>query len=220
MMMSLLIFLLPLGLDNLSVSLSLGMRSKTMKSDSDPRLLSLWLNSALLFAATEMLMPLVGLAIGYELSRTLSTALNVVGPLLLIAIGLWEVVGEARELIEKRSRRTHPAAASSAPKHSRTRMTWVPQWMKPFLLALSISMDELVVGFSLGSVTPLAARAGNASLLLICLCIGIQGCLMTILGLALGRWLGTSMKVVKQWNEWIAGLLLIGLGAWLLLFNA
>src|SRR5689334_20411121 len=48
-----LVFLLPLGLDSLSVSLSLGVKSKTATSDSAPRLLSLWLNSALLFAATE-----------------------------------------------------------------------------------------------------------------------------------------------------------------------
>ncbi|GHO98579.1 hypothetical protein KSF_086270 [Reticulibacter mediterranei] len=218
-MMSLLIFLLPLGLDSLSVSLSLGMKSKTTKSDSAPHLLSLWLNSALLFAATEMLMPLVGLAIGYELSWALSEVLSVIGPLLLIGIGLWEVVEEARELLEKRNQKMHPATVSSPPKPSRTRLAWAPQWIRPLLLALSISMDELVVGFSLGSVTPLAAHEGNVSLLIICLCIGIQGCLMTILGLALGRWLGTSMKAVKQWNEWIAGLLLIGLGAWLLLFN-
>jgi putative Mn2+ efflux pump MntP len=164
-------------------------------------------------------MPFVGLAIGYELSWTLSETMHMIGPLLLIGIGLWEVVEEARELVEKRNRRMHPATATSAPKPSRTRLAWAPQWIRPLLLALCISVDELVVGFSLGSVTPLAAHEGNVSLLIICVCIGIQGCLMTILGLALGRWLGSSMKVVKQWNEWIAGLLLIALGAWLLLFN-
>jgi putative Mn2+ efflux pump MntP len=189
------------------------------KQTSTSGLLSLWFGSALLFAATEMMMPFVGLAIGYELSWTLSETMRMIGPLLLIGIGLWEVVGEARELIEKRSRRMRPATASSAPKPSRTRLAWAPQWIRPLLLALCISVDELVVGFSLGSVTPLAAHEGNISLLIVCVCIGIQGCLMTILGLALGRWLGSSMKVVKQWNEWIAGLLLIGLGVWLLLFN-
>lgn len=221
-MMSLLVFLLPLGLDSLSVSLSLGMKRKGTKSPLPSGFLSFWFGSALLFAATEMVMPLIGLTIGYELSWLLSEMMQVLGPLLLIGIGLWEVGEEAWELVEKRRRRAGSTRAQlEAKAFSPSRpssLTWAPQWTRSLLLALSVSMDELVVGFSLGSVTPLAAHEGQISLLVICLCIGLQGGLMTVLGLSLGRWLGSSMRSVKQWNEWLAGLLLIGLGAWLLFF--
>jgi len=76
-------------------------------------------------------------------------------------------------------------------------------------------MDELFVGFSLGSVAVLASSQKYLSLCALCLFIGLQGGLMTIIGLLLGRLLGSSTRVIKQWNEWLAGLLLIGLGIWL-----
>jgi len=213
-MVQLLLFLLPLGLDTLGVSVSLGM--KLVDADPLKRVdhLSIWLRSALLFALAEMLMPLIGLAIGYAASLLVSEIMRFVGPLFLLGIGLWELSGEVREVMEKRKSYAHvttfnvsPAAAMSPPSTT--------SWFRQLLLALSISMDELVVGFSLGTVTTKLA-GGAFSPLAICILIGLQGFFMTIVGLALGRLLRISVKSLKQWCEWLSALLLIGLGIWLL----
>jgi putative Mn2+ efflux pump MntP len=81
-----LLILLPLGLDTLGVSLSLGIKSVSPpvsdgkgKSDSS----SHWLRSAILFSLAEMLMPVVGLVIGYAASLIVSNIMHFVGALLL-----------------------------------------------------------------------------------------------------------------------------------------
>ena len=65
----LLLLILPLGLDTLGVSISLGMKSRqndfvVLKKVRFPT----WLISAILFSLAETSMPLLGLAIGYTTS--------------------------------------------------------------------------------------------------------------------------------------------------------
>jgi putative Mn2+ efflux pump MntP len=220
-MLRLLLFLLPLGFDTLGVALSLGMKGFYAKPSPRPMLLPFWLRSALLFAGAEMLMPLVGLTIGYGLSSMVSELMGIIGPVLLIGVGLWELAGEIRELLEKRRKPIQTASPDQsvqtkpAPQLAPSLLT---AWTKSLLLVLSISLDELVVGFSLGSITSKTADQGsNLSVLIICALIGLQAILMTITGLTLGRLLRGSAKALKQCGEWIGALLLIGLGAWLLL---
>jgi putative Mn2+ efflux pump MntP len=219
-MLRLLLFLLPLGFDTLGVALSLGMKGFYAKHSPGPVFLPFWLRSALLFAGTEMIMPLVGLAIGYGLSWMVSEVMRVAGPILLIGVGLWELGGEIRELVEKRREHMHGASLDqsvAAKPASHQSLSSTMGWTKHLLLALSISLDELVVGFSLGSITAKTANESNISALLICVLIGLQAILMTITGLTLGRLLRRSAKLLKQCGEWIGALLLIGLGVWLLL---
>ena len=83
------------------------------------------------------------------------------------------------------------------------------------LLALSVSLDELAIGFSLGSLP-----FGKAlSPYLLCLFIGIQGFVLAALGIALGRALRARLKPLKEGSELLGAFLLIGLGIWLLLFG-
>jgi putative Mn2+ efflux pump MntP len=164
----------------------------------------------------EMVMPLFGLAIGYGISSWLGGIMHILGALLLLAIGLWELLGEVREVFEKRQRATHPtekAAGPIAPESLSSR----GNWRKQLLLALSISLDELAVGFSLGAIVARTTSMNSISILVICALIGVQGFLMTIAGLTTGRFLRTSARWLKQWGEWLAALLLIGLGMWWLL---
>lgn len=79
------------------------------------------------------------------------------------------------------------------------------------LLALSISLDELAVGFSFGSLKHLPA--GPLAMLL---GIGLQGFLMTLIGLILGRALSFHLKPLQEVSELLSGTLLIGLGIWFL----
>ena len=81
------------------------------------------------------------------------------------------------------------------------------------LLALSVSLDELAIGFSFGSLTAVKA----ISPITFCLYIGLQGFLMAVLGISLGRALRIRVKSLKEWSELLSAPLLIGLGIWLLL---
>lgn len=66
----LLLFVLPLGLDTLGVSISLDIKSqrnRIAKQEGKSPGFPIWLNSAILFSLAEMLMPIVGLAIGFSL---------------------------------------------------------------------------------------------------------------------------------------------------------
>jgi len=210
-MLRLLLFVLPLGLDTLGVSVSLGIkgaRAGTFGKEGKRNWVPPWLGSALLFSLAETVMPLVGLLLGYASSVVISYVMQVVGPLLLIAVGLWELQGEIRERLDKskgrqNSTEANPAKPSTDPKRDR-------HWGRQLLLALSVSLDELAVGFSLGAIT----AASNA--LRLCVLIGLQGFLMTCIGLTLGRMLRTRLGFVKEWTEFLSCFLLIALGIWLL----
>lgn len=57
---------------------------------------------------------------------------------------------------------------------------------------------------------------GVGSPFILCILIGLQGFIMTLLGLVLGRTLRSRLRVLKDWSELLSGVLLIGLGIWLL----
>jgi putative Mn2+ efflux pump MntP len=215
LMLRLLLVLLPLGLDTLGVSISLGIKSALSAAQGRESMFPLWIRSALLFSAAEMTMPLIGLAIGYAASLVITDITSFVGPLVLIIVGLWELIEEGRERLHKRNvQREKFQQQTSTPSRSSIESS---SWVRQFLLALSVSIDELAIGFSLGAI--LASIPGGQTLqpLVLCLLIGVQSCLMTAIGLALGRTLRIRLKPVKEWSELLSALLLIGLGIWLFL---
>ena len=217
-MLQLLLFLLPLGLDTLGVSLSLGMKAVDTNHLRHGGLFPVWLRSALLFALAEMIMPLIGLTIGYAASLLISEIMRLVGPLFLIGVGLWELSGEVREVMKKR-RRHKPVAFADLPPVGVVSPLTNTAWVRQLLLALSISIDELVVGFSLGALTGRLVSGKAFSPFVLCILIGLQGFLMTIVGLILGTLLRTAIKSLQQWCEWLSAFLLIGLGIWLLIIG-
>ena len=213
-MLHLLFFVLPLGLDTLGVSISLGMKSHRLSTSNihtsgvqQPS----WLASAILFSLAETLMPLIGLLIGYAASLIIINILHFIGPFLLIAVGLWELVEEIRERLDKH--KVYQAAPVKSTVSPLAPLDKSPAWGQQLLLALSVSLDELAVGFSLGTVT----IGRGISPLILCILIGLQGFIMTLLGLVLGRTLRSRLRVLKDWSELLSGVLLIGLGIWLLI---
>ncbi|HLX55752.1 MAG TPA: manganese efflux pump [Ktedonobacteraceae bacterium] len=207
-----LLFILPLGLDTLGVSLSLGIKSSSISASAEKEkrpLLPYWLRSAILFSLAEMLMPVFGLVIGYAVSLIVSDVMHYIGAVLLIGVGAWELLEEGREYLGKRKQQ-HKTISQS-----RSTISSSPEqfnWGRQLFLALSISLDELAIGFSLGSIT-----AGKAiSPITFCLLIGLQGFLLTLIGLSLGRTLRIRLKPLKEWSELLSAFLLIGLGVWLL----
>ncbi len=201
-----LLFIIPLGLDTLGVSLSLGIRSISEEKRAS-HTLPLWLRTAILFALAEMTMPLIGLLIGYAASSFVSNIMHYVGALLLIGIGAWELWSEGREYLSKiRGKEAEEEEAEIQQPITQFR------WGQQLLLALSISLDELAIGFSLGAITN--GKAINP--LVLCLLVGLQGFVMTIVGILFGRALRTRLKPLTEWSELLSAVLLVGLGVWLL----
>ena len=210
---SLLLFILPLGLDTLGVSISLGVKSHDKgyaEEKSRSSKLPEWLRSALTFSLAEMLMPLVGLAVGFAASVFIGQIMHFVGPLLLIGVGVWELVEEGREYIAKRRKSHGKVVQYKPPREDGFR------WGAQLLLALSISLDELAIGFSLGAITNGASGDRMIQPVILCIFIGLQGFLMTLIGLALGRTLRSRLKPVQELSELLSAFLLIGLGIWFL----
>ena len=136
--------------------------------------------------------------------------MHVVGPLILIGVGLWELLEEGQEYINKNKTSRLSTFQYSAPDEEQF------QWRRQLLLALSISFDELAIGFSLGTITVSHPGAVSVHPFVICILIGIQGFLMTMIGITIGRMLHTRMRTLKEWTEFLSAFLLIGLGIWLL----
>ena len=203
--LQILLFIIPLGLDTLGVSLSLGIRSASDEKRASYTL-PLWLRTAILFAIAEMSMPLIGLLIGYAASSLISTIMHYIGALLLIGIGAWELWAEGREYLSK-------IKGKEIEEEEEIQQPIVHfHWGQQLLLALSISHDELAIGFSLGAITN--GKAINP--LVLCLLVGLQGFVMTVVGISFGRALRTRLKPLTEWSELLSAVLLVGLGVWLL----
>ena len=140
----------------------------------------------ILLPAFEMAMPLLGLLGGALLGRLLGDAAEYVAASVLVALGVWMLVGEG---------------------HERERIAGLARGRGLAILALGIgiSLDELAIGFSIGllDVSPAAAV----------LLIGAQAFVMAFVGLRIGARLGGA---AGQWAERIASIALIVLGAGLL----
>lgn len=157
-------------------------------------------------------MPLIGLLIGYAVSLVVSDLMHFAGALLLIGIGAWELWEEGREYLARKREAKRTVAlpeTSSSPSRSTTEQF---QWRRQLLLALSVSLDELAVGFSFGTIAH--GRAINP--FVFCVFIGLQAFLVTMLGVSLGRALRARLKPLKEWSELLSAALFIALGIWLL----
>ena len=142
-----------------------------------------WPRVGLTFALFEGLMPLVGLALGRPLNARLGGDAEIAAAALLVLVGLLSI----REALSDEE--------TATPAHGR-----------PLLLtALSVSLDELAIGFTLGV---LGIRLGPALAY-----IGAQALILTFVGLALGHRLGERLE---ERAELAAGLVLAALGVVLL----
>lgn len=152
MLPRLIALILPLGLDTFAVAAALGALGTTPVSR---------LRVSLLFTAFEAAMPLVGLALGAPLGRAIGGAADYLAIGVLLAFGVYTLLrsdeGEEQALARLAEARG-PAA---------------------LLLGLSISLDELAIGFTLGLLRlPVA---------LVIALIAIQTFVVTQAGLRLGH---------------------------------
>ncbi len=166
----------PLGLDTLCVSLALGVAGLPAQRR---------LRLALLFAGFEALMPLIGAALGLPLGRAIGTVADFIAAGLILVLGLYMLSGA--ELTER-----DPADLLAADRAG---------VVAAIGLGLSISLDELAIGFSAGLLgVPLAALV---------VLVAVQAFVATQVGLRLGA---RVPERARDGLERVAGLALVTLG--------
>jgi putative Mn2+ efflux pump MntP len=172
--------ILSLGLDTLALSIALGLAPLPPRTR---------LRLALTFAAAEGSMPAIGLLIGRPLGEAIGGWAAVLAGALLIATGLW-LLREARDDDDDdSSERARILSAASA------------RGLPLLGIALSVSLDELAMGFSFGILGVPVVPALVA--------IALQA-LVVSLG---GQWLGQRVGgALAEHAEVAAGIVLCLLG--------
>jgi putative Mn2+ efflux pump MntP len=169
---------IPLGLDTFAVAAAVGMLGTTRATR---------VRISILFPAFEAAMPLIGLALGAPLGRAIGDSADYVAIGVLLAFGLYTLLGS-----EDREERTIARLADA-------------RGAGILLLGLSISLDELAIGFTLGLLRLPAA--------LVIALIALQAFIVTQLGLRLGTHLSERFR---ETAERLAGLALTALAIVLL----
>ncbi len=177
-MLKLIAFVLPLGLDSFAVAAAIGALQSTTPWQR--------LRLSAVFVIFEGGMPLIGLGLGSTLARGIGHVADYLAAAAVIAIGLWMLLsGDDDEEKASRLVTSHGFALVG--------------------LGISISLDELAIGFTIGLT--------RLPLTPVIIAIALQAFLAAQIGLAIGAGIG------ERWRERatrIAGIALILLGAYLI----
>jgi putative Mn2+ efflux pump MntP len=166
-----------LGLDTLAVSLGLGLSGL-------PR--ARWMRVGLTFALFEGLMPVLGLLVGQRLGTLFGEIAGYLAAAILVSIGGLEI----------------KEAIMDDDDDEPINLGLTGEKQRPLaLIGLSVSLDELAVGFALGvlhvSIGPALAY------------IAVQAFALTFVGLRIGRRLG---RQIGERAELVAGVVLALVG--------
>jgi putative Mn2+ efflux pump MntP len=178
-MLRLLAFVLPLGVDSFAVAAALGAAGLTGTRER--------LRVSLIFVVFEAGMPLVGLAAGAGLARAVGSVADYLAGAAVIVLGIYMLVAgdEGEEQKAGRLTSTHGAAILA--------------------LGISISLDELAIGFSLGLV--------RLPVVPVIIAIAVQALLASQLGLSFGHRISDRFR---ERAEQLAAVALILLGGYLI----
>jgi putative Mn2+ efflux pump MntP len=176
-MLRLIAFVIPLGLDTFAVSAALGLQGLSPRQR---------LRVSLVFTAFEGLVPAIGLLTGNVLGGPIGSAANYLAGVLLIGYAAFVLV------------RGNQGEEEEADKLATTR-----GWAL-VLLGLSVSIDGLAVGFTLGlSQVPVVPAL---------ILVAAQAFVLSQLGFRLGARLSNRLR---SGTERAAGVVLGLLGMWL-----
>lgn len=196
LILRLVLFALPLGLDTFALSTVLGVTPMPVRTRA---------RLALTFAAAEGVMPALGLLVGLPLGNAIGGWSEYLAGVLIAAVGIWmwrkenddddddddDGAGDKRDTSGEKLRIARAAAATG----------WAALG-----LALSVSLDEFAVGFSFGIL--------GFPLLPALLIIALQALLVSLLGQWVGRHAGERLG---ERAERLAGPALCLLGLWFIL---
>lgn len=172
--LKLILFVLPLGLDTFAVAAALGMRGLPRRQR---------LRVSLLMSGFEMAMPVVGVLVGHALGSLVGGSADYVAIGVLALLGGWMVIHDEEE-------DEGGKVAQLAQGHGLVLLA----------LGISISLDELAIGFTIGLL--------HLSLWLAVVLIGAQAFVFAQIGLRLGARLNETLR---ERAEQLAGLALLGL---------
>jgi putative Mn2+ efflux pump MntP len=177
--LKLLAFVLPLGLDSFAVAAAIGAAQVIGWRQQ--------LRISLTFVIFEGGMPLIGLAVGSALARGIGHAANYLAAAAVIAVGVRMLVVDGRDE-EKQAGRVISTRGLAL-----------------IALGISISLDELAIGFSIGLIhLPVTA---------VIIAIAVQAFLAAQIGLVTGARIGEHLR---ERAGQAAGIALILLGAYLI----
>lgn len=174
-LVTLLLIALSVGLGNFAASIAIGTQgiNKVMR-----------IKVAVVFGLFETSMPILGLVLGQQLASKLGGKANLIGGGLLILTGLYMIYSSLKKTDENYVKK----ASSDG--------TW-----SLLITGLSLSIDNLIVGFSLGT--------RHQPLLLAVVVIGITSIVLALAGLELGKLLSSK---VEEYSEVLSGGILILVG--------
>lgn len=170
-MLALLVVAVSVGMSNFAAAVAIGVSGVDVRTR---------LRVGLVFGTFESGMPVVGLLLGEQVAGPLGHAARWVGAGLLVAVGLYALVSSFRE------------SSGEAARLSTMRL---------LLGGLALSLDNLVVGFALGTY--------HVSVALGAAVIGAVSIALSLVGLELGAKIG---KWAGERGDQLAGVMLIGLG--------
>ena len=180
MWLTLIALVVPLGLDTFAIAAALGMSGLTRQDR---------IRVTVLFTGFEMGMPVVGIVLGAVAGNLVGKAADYLAIVILIGLGVFM-------FWQRRDDRDEPARLGLL---ARTR------GLAAIGLGISISLDELAIGFTLGLL--------RFPVVLVIALIGIQTLIVTQAGLRLGSRIG---EAVRERAEQLAGVVLAVLGVVLL----
>jgi manganese efflux pump family protein len=163
-----------IGFNNLAVAMALGSLGQDAKK----------LRIVSVFTFFEFLVPLLGLWLGKASSGVIGSKVWWISSLLLVLLGIWTIIFAYRQ--------------ESRDSHLLRRMT---SFWGLVLLAMGLSIDNLIVGFSLG--------LGDVTPLVLATVIALFSAVFTWIGIDLGR------KLKRIWENRatvLAGAFLVALG--------
>lgn len=176
----LLAFVLPLGLDSFAVSAALGASGQMRLRDK--------VRISAVFVVFEAGMPLIGLAAGAPLAHAIGGIADYLAAAALAAVGGWMLW----------PRGTGGGRNGAGLVRARA--------IALVGLGVSISLDELAIGFSLG--------LADLPVVAVIVAIAVQ----TFVAVQIGLFLGSRAGVwLRQWAERLAGLALIALAVYVVL---
>lgn len=176
-MLALLLVAVSLGLSNFAASVGIGVSGVEARTR---------LRVGVIFGVFETAMPIIGLLAGRSLAGTLGRGAHWIGAALLIATGAYAVIQAIRTNIRPDDTPASPAQ---------------PQTWRLIITGIALSIDNLAVGFALGTY--------HVSFAIAAIAIGTVSVTMSLIGLELGHRLGAR---AGGRGELVGGLVLIGVG--------
>lgn len=164
-----------IGSNNLAVAFGLGALN----------IRSYWWRIIVVFGLFEFFIPLVGVFIGRQFSSLIADYASIVGGTLLVLFGLFIFYKTLR----------------SSKKEEKNLMDRITSWTGIISLSAGLSLDNLIVGFSIG--------LQNVHPLTVATVIAFSSVLFTLIGLNFGKYLKAQFRT---WTDLTAATLLVVLG--------